>query len=338
MEDYSACHPLFPAYNSKFEDKQLKIPFARAYFYAKFADSVEKVCKLMKENFSLPQKIGTFQSWFDVYKVSEGTFAICEPGHRDGAISYLIEGRNKAVLLDTGIGIGDIKKVIVHLTRLKVSVVNSHTHFDHIGGNHQFDEIAVFDDDFEIENLERGQTIEDLRDELSPKLLYRPLPKGFDPKAYRILPSKPTHLLKHEELIDLGHRKLKVLHTPGHSPGSICLLDTKSRELFTGDTFYLSSLLANLPESDFPAYSRTADYLASLTPSISVLRPSHDDSRRQPFAESEFLARLAKAYQDIKAEKANFSPGVCPYTGVKIRDYRFEGFSIWVKEHLENQH
>jgi len=232
-------------------------------------------------------------------------------------------------------GIADIEKVIENLTRLKVSVVNSHTHFDHIGGNHQFDEVAVFDDDFEIKNLERGQTIEEMRDELSQKNLYKPLPKRFDPKAYRILPSKPTRLLKHEDLIDLGDRKLKVLHTPGHSPGSICILDTKSRELFTGDTFYLGSLLDNLPESDFLAYSRTANYLASLAPSISVLRPAHDDSRRQPFVESEFLARLAKAYQDIKAEKANFSPGVCPYTGVKIRDYRFEGFSIWVKEDLK---
>ena len=292
----------------------------------------------MQTNFSLPQKIATFQSWFEVYKVSEGTFAICEPGHWDGAISYLIEGRNKAVLLDTGMGFGDIKKVIEQLTRLKVSVVNSHTHFDHVGGNHQFDEIAVFNDDFEIENLERGYAIEELKSELSQERLYKPLPKGFDPKTYRILPSKPTHLLKHEELFDLGDRKLKVLHTPGHSPGSICLLDTKSRELFTGDTFYLSSLLANLPESDFLAYSRTADYLASLAPSISVLRPSHDDSRRQPFAESEFLVRLAKACKSIKAGKANFSSGVCPYTGVKIRDYRFEGFSIWVKQDLKSQH
>ncbi|MDH5712832.1 MAG: MBL fold metallo-hydrolase [Candidatus Bathyarchaeota archaeon] len=289
----------------------------------------------MQANFSLPQKIATFQSWFEVYKVSEGTFAICESGHWDGAISYLIEGWNKAVLLDTGMGFGDIKKVIEQLTRLKVSVVNSHTHFDHVGGNHQFDEIAVFDDNFEIENLERGYAIEELKGELSKERLFKPLPKGFDLKTYRILPSKPTHLLKHEELIDLGDRKLKVLHTPGHSPGSICLLDTKSRELFTGDTFYLSSLLANLPESDFLAYSRTADYLASLTPSISVLRPSHDDSRRQPFAESEFLVRLAKACKNIKAEKANFSSGVCPYTGVKIRDYRFEGFSIWVKQETE---
>jgi len=292
----------------------------------------------MQANFSLPQKIGTFQSWFEVYKVSEGTFAICEPGHWEGVISYLIEGRNKAVLLDTGMGIGDIKKVIEQLTRLKVSVVNSHTHFDHIGGNHQFNEIAVFDDDFEIENSKRGRTIEELRGEMSQENLYKPLPKGFDPKAYKILPSKPTHLLKQEESIDLGDRKLKVLHTPGHSPGSICLLDTKSRELFTGDTFYLSSLFAHFPESDFLAYSRTADYLASLAPSISVLRPSHDDSRRQPFAESEFLVRLAKAYQSIKAEKVNFFPRACPYTGVKIRDYRFEGFSIWVKEDMESQH
>ncbi len=307
----------------------------------------------MHTNFSLPHKIRTFQSWFEVYKVSEGTFAICEPGQWEGVISYLIEGQNKAVLLDTGMGVGDIKNVVEQLTRLKVSVVNSHTHFDHVGDNHQFDEIAVFDNKVEIERLEKGITVEEeplhppkrftltikeLRNELSQELLYRPLPKGFDPKSYQILPSKPTHLLKHEELIDLGDRQLKVLHAPGHSPGGICLLDMNSQELFTGDTFYLSSLFTHFSESDFLVYSRTADYLASLASSISVLRPSHDDSKRQPFAESEYLVRLVKAFQSIKAEKANFSPGVCPYTGVKIRDYKFEGFSIWVKEDLENLH
>ena len=296
------------------------------------------MCRPMKAKFSLPQKIGTFQSWFEVYKVSEGTFAICEPGHREGVISYLIEGRNKAVLLDSGMGIGDIKRAVEHLTRLEVSVVNSHTHFDHMGDNRQFHEIAVFNDDFEIENLKRGRTVEELKSELNQELFHRPLPKGFNPKSYRILPSKPTRLLKHEESIDLGDRALKVLHTPGHSPGSICLLDTKSRELFTGDTFYLSSLLAHFPESDLLAYYQTADYLSSLAPSISVLRPSHDDSKRQPFAESEYLIRLAKALRSIKAGKANFSPGVCPYRGIKIREYRFEGFSIWVKGNLEKHH
>lgn len=288
----------------------------------------------MQGKFSLPQKIGTFQSWFEVYKVSEGTFAICEPGHWEGVISYLIEGQKKGILLDTGMGIGDMKKVVEHLTSLKVCVVNSHTHFDHIGDDHQFEEIAVFNNEVEIERLKSGRTVEDLKDELKDELLFRPLPKGFDQKSYKIISSTPTDLLKHEEYIDLGGRELQVLHTPGHSPGSICLLDTKSRELFTGDTFYLSSLYAHFSESDLGAYSQTANYLASLVPSISVLRPSHDDGKRQPFAECEYLVRLARAFQRIKAGKANFSLGVCPYSGEKIRDYRFEGFSIWTKEDL----
>lgn len=290
----------------------------------------------MQDKFSLPQKIGTYQSWFEVYKVSEGTYAICEPGHWEGVISYLIEGRKKAVLLDTGMGIGDIEKVVERLTRLRVCVVNSHTHFDHIGDNHRFDETTVFDNKVEIERLKRGRTIKDLRGELKDELLFRPLPKGFDPESYKIQPSTPTHLLKHEEYIDLGGRRLKVLHTPGHSPGSVCLLDTKSRELFTGDTFYLSSLYAHFSESDLEAYSQTANYLATLVSSVSVLRPSHDDGKRQPFAEREYLVRLAKAFQHIKAGKANFSLGVCPYSGMKLRDYGFEGFSIWTKEDLEH--
>lgn len=293
--------------------------------------------EIVQAKYSLPQKIGTFQSWFEVYKVSEGTFAICEPGHWEGVISYLIEGRKKAVLFDTGMGIGDIEKVVKHLTHLKVCVVNSHTHFDHIGDNHRFDEIAVFDNKEEIERLKRRRTIKDLRGELRDEFLFRPLPKEFDPESYNIQPSTPTILLKHEEYIDLGDRRLKVLHTPGHSPGSICLLDTRSKELFTGDTFYLSSLYAHFHESDLEAYSQTASYLAKFESSLSVLRPSHDDGRRQPFAECEYLTRLAKAFQRIKAGKVNFNLGVCPYSGIKVRDYGFEGFSIWTKEDITLQ-
>lgn len=248
----------------------------------------------------------------------------------------MIEGRERAVLLDTGMGIGDIEKVVERLTRLRVRVVNSHTHFDHIGDNHRFDEIAVFDNEVEIERLKRGRTIKDLRCELRGELLFRPLPMGFDPESYEIQPCMPTRLLKHEEYIDLGGRRLKVLHTPGHSPGSLCLLDTKSGELFTGDTFYLSSLYAHFLESDLEAYSQTANYLASLVSSVSVLRPSHDDGKRQPFAEREYLVRLAEAFQRIKTGKANFSLGVCPYSDMKLRDYRFEGFSIWTREDLEH--
>lgn len=79
--------------------------------------------------------------WFEVYKVAPVTFAIYEPHQSEETISYLILGREKALLFDTGMGISDIRKVVEELTKLPVIVLNSHTHNDHVGGNWQFDTI-----------------------------------------------------------------------------------------------------------------------------------------------------------------------------------------------------
>ena len=80
------------------------------------------------------------ETWFEVYKVAPGVFAIYEPHQSEEVISYLILGRKRALLFDTGMGISDIKKLAAELTALPVAVVNSHTHNDHVGDNWRFSE------------------------------------------------------------------------------------------------------------------------------------------------------------------------------------------------------
>ena len=80
--------------------------------------------------------------------MSKGVLAIYEPRHFEEVISYLILGDKKAVLLDTGLGIGDMKRLVCELTNLAVVVLNSHTHFDHLGDNHQFDTMYAMDTPF----------------------------------------------------------------------------------------------------------------------------------------------------------------------------------------------
>ncbi len=75
------------------------------------------------------------EPWFEVYKVAPGTFAIYEPHQSEEVISYLIVGQKQAMLFDTGMGIGNIKRIVSRLTSLPVVVLNSHTHDDHVGGN-----------------------------------------------------------------------------------------------------------------------------------------------------------------------------------------------------------
>ena len=87
--------------------------------------------------------VDKFQEWFVVYRLLEGTYAIYEPFQFEEAISYLLEGEDRAVLVDTGTGIGDIKAVVAELTALPVSVVLTHEHYDHVAGAWRYDSITV---------------------------------------------------------------------------------------------------------------------------------------------------------------------------------------------------
>ena len=91
------------------------------------------------------QTVDQSQDWFEVYEIRPGVLAIYEPGQFEEVISYLIIGSERSVLFDTGLGIGDMAKLVSELTGDQtlgdIVVVNSHTHYDHVGGNHAFEVI-----------------------------------------------------------------------------------------------------------------------------------------------------------------------------------------------------
>jgi glyoxylase-like metal-dependent hydrolase (beta-lactamase superfamily II) len=251
--------------------------------------------------------------------VGDGTFALLEPRHYEEVISYLILGYESAALFDTGMGIDNIQAEVEQLTDLPVIVINSHGHYDHIGDNHRFDQVWAFDSEGEIVRIERGQTVEECIEYVVPGS-YLELPAGFDPAAYEIRPSRVTRRLRHMETIDLGGRTLTVHHTPGHSPGSICLLDSQDALLFTGDTFYPGMLYADFEDSDFDAYRETAGYLVGLLPQVNHLCPAHNEAH----VPKEALAQMQAAFDQIVAGEVPFE------SEEDTRIYRFEGFSLMV--------
>lgn len=255
--------------------------------------------------------------WFEVYQVDAGTFALLEPRHYEEVISYLILGGERAALLDTGMGIGDIRAEVERLTDLPVVVINSHSHYDHVGDNYRFAEVWAFGDDGEVACIERGLACAECAPFLSPGS-YLDLPPGFDPAAYEIRPSPVTRWLCHLETIELGGRTLTVHHTPGHSPGSICLLDSRDGLLFTGDAFYPGTLYAHFDDSDFDAYRSSLEHLVGLLDQVSHLCPAHNEAH----VPKEMLSRALDGFERIAAGRAVFeSQG-------EIRVYRFEGFGV----------
>jgi glyoxylase-like metal-dependent hydrolase (beta-lactamase superfamily II) len=255
--------------------------------------------------------------WFEIRRAAPSTFALLEPRHYEEVISYLILGSERAVLFDTGMGIGDIRAEVDRLTPLPVVVVNSHGHYDHVGDNHRFAEVWAFDDDGEVARIEKGKPRAECAEYVEPGW-YLDLPPGFDPAAYEIRPSTVTRRLHHLERIELGGRTLTVHHTPGHSAGSLCLLDSRSRLLFTGDTYYPGMMYAHFEDSDFDAYRQAIAYLVGLLDQVRHLCPAHNEA----YVPKDRLKQVAAAFEQIAAGQVPFQ------VEDGIRVYRFEGSGL----------
>lgn len=257
------------------------------------------------------------EPWFEIYRIRPGVFAIYEPKQFEEVISYLILGEKRALLFDTGLGVGRISATVARLTPLPVTVINSHTHFDHVGGNAEFQEIWNRDLPYTRQNM-RGESNVYSRDALAPERLCGALPTGTSSKSYSIRPWRSTHTLQDGERVNLGGRELKVIFTPGHTPDSLALLDRKNGLLFTGDSFYPGPIYLLVPETDFAAYARSVQRLATLEAQIKLLLPAHN----LPVAEPFYLKRLADAVQQVQhgQAKSRVTEG--------HREYSFGGFSL----------
>ncbi len=268
-------------------------------------------------------RISSSQDWFEVYEIRPGLFAIYEPGQFEEVISYLVVGTEKALLFDSGLGIGDMRAVVSELTKLEPFLVNSHTHYDHVGGNHQFAAVYGTETEYTRKNA-KGRKHEEVAEFVGEGWIWMKTPDGFDRERYESKPFEIAKTIADGEVIDLGGRRLEVLLTPGHAPDALCLFDRENRLLLTGDTFYPAALYTHLPGSDFDLYRQTAHRLAELREDVDFVLPAHNE----PVVSSEFLVRMRDAFEAIAASKAPFvlTDG--------NREYAFDGFSVLTRDPL----
>ena len=140
--------------------------------------------RLPRAAYAAFEKHAASNDWFEVYEVAADTYAIYEPFQWQEVISYLVLGSERALLFDTGNGIGDIRRVVDSLTDLPVVVVNSHSHYDHVGGNHQFDDIRSVATALTRERS-RGIAHDVVAAEVSAAALCRGLPDGVSAGGHR---------------------------------------------------------------------------------------------------------------------------------------------------------
>ena len=274
--------------------------------------------KLPRPAYSKLERVNVPDKWFEVYRIRPGIFAIYEPHQQEEIISYLILGEKQALLFDTGMGISDMKKVVEGLTNLPVSVMNSHTHNDHVSDNWRFGKIYGMDTAFTRQSAKGS--VADAQEEIGPGMVCGELPPGFDAKSYAVKPFHITDWIHGGEKIDLGGRVLEVISTPGHTPDSIALWDARNALLFTGDMYYPGPIYLFRPETDLDAYETSIAKMAAL--GAKLLLPAHN----LPVANPADLPRVLGAMKQVR------SGNVSAAKDGQRSEYKFEGFSFLMRQ------
>ena len=221
------------------------------------------------------------EPWFEATQLSQGLFRITEPRcHRwVRANCFLILGRERDILIDSGMGVAPLRPVLDRLSSRTRFVFTTHAHIDHVGSHPEFTDCEILVHPAEADELARpgqqglrfanrsAEQIAALRAsgiEPSEFMLEAVPSVGFDLELYRRAPVKPTRLVSEGDVVETGDREFEVLHLPGHSPGSIALWEHSSGSLFSGDAIYDGVIVDNLPGSDVEVYRATMKRLAEL--------------------------------------------------------------------------
>ena len=205
----------------------------------------------------------------DYLYVIKENISIVHPVYRNDPLNlYLLIGSHTALLIDTGCGLYPLKPIVEELIgKRKLLVLNTHYHWDHPLGNVEFGEAYIHEN--EVEFVSIPYDVSYFKD--SPNEIV----KIYAEQDFLIPPAKTIKPLKDGDIFDLGEIEIKVIHCPGHSPGSICLL-TNSGELFTSDVAYYGDIF--LPTRDlFPVVLKSLSKLMKICeeqPDLE-LYPSH---------------------------------------------------------------
>lgn len=284
------------------------------------------------------KEIKVNSSWFKVYEVGNEVYAIIEPYNYQEVISYLILGTEKAILFDTGMGFDSISKTVKEITKLPITVINSHSHYDHIGGNHEFNNIMSLNTNFTLNASKNGVDHEFLKPELAKSALcYNMLPTTIDTTNYKIYPYKISNFIKDGQIIDIGQRKIEIISIPGHTPDAIALLDNESGYLWSGDTFYEGGIYLFSDGTNLNQYSESTKKLANVSSNLKKVFPAHNS----PISNPGRLIELENSFSQVlagtrKAEEKEAEEILDSENKNMVLTFKFDNFSFKIrKEFIE---
>ncbi|HIS46084.1 MAG TPA: MBL fold metallo-hydrolase [Candidatus Scybalocola faecigallinarum] len=262
-------------------------------------------------------------------------------GCAEKSFGYLITGKDKAALIDTGSGFGDLKSAIRQVTDLPLYIINTHGHGDHTGGNAQFDEkIWIHSSDMDLcrqhcsyamrkESVERAKHSKNYETGEVCNIL----PEDFDEEDYCTRGTGNLVPVKEGDIFALDGATLEIIFTPGHTQGEISVLYKEKNLMFTGDTTGSFVWLFDKDSTDIVTYIKTLEkmielnakeYIGAHSPRVMYL----DDLLLYKHAAEE--ADYSKGEPFISFAGTETKPRVCAVGGYTLKDMFKPGFAAVV--------
>ena len=196
---------------------------------------------------------------YQIIQMNQNTWRIEDSGVR----FFLLTGTEKALLIDSGMRVTNAKEIAESLTDLPVSLLNTHADRDHIAGNAEFESFYMHP----AERLDEG-----LRERLIP--------------------------IHDGDEMDLGGRPLRIIHLPGHTAGSVAVLDVGNRVLISGDPIQEHGRIFMFGDHrNMKDYIESLERLDGMTADFDEIWPSHSDIPIRP----DVIRRIADGAKKIAA-------------------------------------
>lgn len=208
----------------------------------------------------------------------------------DGGVRFfLLTGTERALLIDSGMQVRNARDIAASLTDLPIELLNTHADRDHVGSNAQFDAFYMHpDEEPNYRRAGRGGTLLPIRDGAT---------------------------------LNLGSRELRVIHLPGHTPGSVAVLDVSRRVLISGDPIQEHGHIFMFgPQRNMADYIRSLERLEGMQGDFDEVWPSHADL---PIAPA-LIRRLIDGAKDILAGRVPGRPAEMHGTPVTAYDLGFD--------------
>ncbi|MCY3770340.1 MAG: MBL fold metallo-hydrolase [Gammaproteobacteria bacterium] len=222
--------------------------------------------------------------WYRTTKMEDAVTRIDEPYIKAfyRCNIWHVRGRDRDLLVDSGMGVVSLREHIPLVTRKSCLALASHTHFDHIGGHHEFPERAVHSAEASLlAHPTRANTLSEryVADDIFTGLP----PEPYSSTEYSVRAAPATRVVEDGDVVDLGDRIFEVIHTPGHSPGGIALWEAATGILFSGDIVYDGPLVEDTYHADLSRYIASMKRLLSYP--VRVVHgghfPSYDGKRHR---------------------------------------------------------